>query len=330
MLDYWFSDDEENAPDATSEIPFGMRRYSIPYAIPLYVKGTTCSYLQQVFRSGNIEMEHVHFSMIKKTDIRFGTRLPAFLFYFVLEGKSHITFDTFDKPLVLKTKAYFFHYIQAHGKHALHLREGEYTVLYFLLPMEAIDKITKENPALGLEQNVDDVVSGTVFPEIWITNIKMKRNLGEIILAKAGGVRLEMLLKARLLDLLYEYLENRLRPIQIPSLSKNDTNRFETLKTYILDNLDKPLNNKLLARLYGKNIVTFKRDFSYYFKIPPYAFIKRERLLLAKKMVLQTREPINSIALSVGYNDITGFNRSFKKMFGNTPVWFRKNEGGLE
>jgi two-component system, response regulator YesN len=48
------------------------------------------------------------------------------------------------------------------------------------------------------------------------------------------------------------------------------------------------------------------------------------RMEHAKTLLLQTDEPINDIAMSVGYIHAISFGRTFKKVVGVTPGDFRK------
>jgi AraC-like DNA-binding protein len=59
------------------------------------------------------------------------------------------------------------------------------------------------------------------------------------------------------------------------------------------------------------------------------SFLNEIRVVNAGKMILHTDMPIKEIAWSVGFNNITHFNRVFKQLNGVTPKEYRKNKDGM-
>ena len=53
------------------------------------------------------------------------------------------------------------------------------------------------------------------------------------------------------------------------------------------------------------------------------AYVKNYRLSVAQKMLIETDQSIEKIALSVGFYDIQHFSKIFKKEFGVSPIGFR-------
>lgn len=53
------------------------------------------------------------------------------------------------------------------------------------------------------------------------------------------------------------------------------------------------------------------------------AYVKNYRLTVAQKMLIETDQSIEKIALSVGFYDIQHFSKIFKKEFGVSPIGFR-------
>jgi AraC family transcriptional regulator len=52
------------------------------------------------------------------------------------------------------------------------------------------------------------------------------------------------------------------------------------------------------------------------------------RLHLAAVRLRRTAEPVSAIAFDCGFNDLSTFNRRFKRMIGETPAAFRAGRGG--
>lgn len=55
------------------------------------------------------------------------------------------------------------------------------------------------------------------------------------------------------------------------------------------------------------------------------SYVVERRLQVAARFLVQTDERISQIAYSVGFNDISNFNHSFKRRFGMSPGEYRKS-----
>jgi len=72
-------------------------------------------------------------------------------------------------------------------------------------------------------------------------------------------------------------------------------------------------NEKYLGRLFKKETgQTFKE------------YINKKRIQIAQNMLLNTNYTVTEIAVQTGYNNVTYFNRIFKKIKGVTPTAYRK------
>lgn len=81
------------------------------------------------------------------------------------------------------------------------------------------------------------------------------------------------------------------------------------------------------ARLSGRSLATFNRDFRKIFKMPPYQWIKQQRLALAMRLLTYTRKTPSVVYLEVGFEDLAHFSRSFKQHFGLNPSAVQKQTG---
>jgi AraC-like DNA-binding protein len=78
-----------------------------------------------------------------------------------------------------------------------------------------------------------------------------------------------------------------------------------------------PLNE--LAKLSGRSIATFHREFKRTFNTSPHQWIKERRLLKAKELLTLTNRKPSDIYIELGFEDLAHFSRSFKKHFGKNP-----------
>jgi len=54
--------------------------------------------------------------------------------------------------------------------------------------------------------------------------------------------------------------------------------------------------------------------------------VREERMKRAKIMLRETNQTVESIATTVGYENVEHFNRLFKKAYGMTPVQYKKQK----
>jgi AraC-like DNA-binding protein len=78
------------------------------------------------------------------------------------------------------------------------------------------------------------------------------------------------------------------------------------------------------ARLCGRSLSTFKRDFRAVFQTSPGKWLLQKRLDYAAAMLGNVTLQITQIALESGFEDVSHFTRSFKRKFGVSPSGFRK------
>lgn len=71
------------------------------------------------------------------------------------------------------------------------------------------------------------------------------------------------------------------------------------------------------ARLSGRSISTFKRDFSKTFHETPEKWLKQQRLTEAKKLLQTTKLRPSDVYLHVGFENFSHFSNAFKNYFGH-------------
>ncbi len=107
---------------------------------------------------------------------------------------------------------------------------------------------------------------------------------------------------------------------------------FETLrrllvaKEYIEENLTREIYLAEIADIAYFSPFHFLRIFKEVFGMPPRQYIIDKRLQLARKLLNNTKKPINEIAIETGFKSSNYFSRLFKKTVGITPREFRERE----
>ncbi|HEX7847108.1 MAG TPA: AraC family transcriptional regulator [Chitinophagaceae bacterium] len=78
------------------------------------------------------------------------------------------------------------------------------------------------------------------------------------------------------------------------------------------------------ARMTNRSVSSFKRDFQAIYKTTPGRWLMDKKLEHAKKLLIQTTDPIASVAFDSGFENTAHFSRLFKQKTGVTPMEFRK------
>ncbi|WAC13498.1 helix-turn-helix domain-containing protein [Dyadobacter pollutisoli] len=98
---------------------------------------------------------------------------------------------------------------------------------------------------------------------------------------------------------------------------------LETMR-FVYVNLHLPLNVKLLAERVNLNSEYFSRLFEKHTGTRPLSFISETRIERAVHVMATSRASISEIASLTGFESLSHFTRTFKKVTGRTPGMYRK------
>lgn len=93
---------------------------------------------------------------------------------------------------------------------------------------------------------------------------------------------------------------------------------------YIEQNIAKKITLENLADFVGYSVYHFSRLFKKEVGVPPYDYVIKFRLDLAKHMLITTKKPIKDIAKACGYPSEINFYNIFRKNMGTSPNRFRQ------
>ncbi|HAM49637.1 MAG TPA: hypothetical protein DCP92_02675 [Nitrospiraceae bacterium] len=95
--------------------------------------------------------------------------------------------------------------------------------------------------------------------------------------------------------------------------------------SFINNNLSSTIPLKMLAKEANYSEYHFSRVFKKHTGMSPKKFVTFGRIERAKKLLIRKRDlNISQVAMEVGFNDVSTFNKSFKKLTGVTPSAFKK------
>jgi AraC-like DNA-binding protein len=97
----------------------------------------------------------------------------------------------------------------------------------------------------------------------------------------------------------------------------------EEAMQYIQAHSADPLSLPELAARYGLNPSYFSRTFSGHAGVPLVEYINRIRIQKSCQLLKRTEAGIVEIAMAVGYNNLSHFNRYFRRIMGQSPREYR-------
>ncbi|KFF10499.1 AraC family transcriptional regulator [Chryseobacterium soli] len=97
-------------------------------------------------------------------------------------------------------------------------------------------------------------------------------------------------------------------------------NIFETVQAHLYS----AISVADLAKLTGRSLSAFKRDFETQFNDTPANFIKEKKLEKALDLLQSTELSVSEICYEVGFQDTSHFTKSFKQKYNHSPSEYRK------
>jgi AraC-like DNA-binding protein len=85
------------------------------------------------------------------------------------------------------------------------------------------------------------------------------------------------------------------------------------------------ITNERLAEVSNMSLRAFERRFRAAFHVTPQRFLRRLRLRIASRSLIDTNDSLASIAIGCGFSDQSHFSREFRRHFGRTPRDYREH-----
>ena len=130
---------------------------------------------------------------------------------------------------------------------------------------------------------------------------------------------LNELLRLKFQELLLHLLEldtsGQLRAMLLHIYQGQKTDLSYLMSTYLL----KPLSMNELARLSGRSLSAFKRDFEEHFHTSPGHWIREKRLEHAHFLLRNTNKNVSEVSMEIGYESVSHFIKAYKQQYGFTP-----------
>lgn len=109
-----------------------------------------------------------------------------------------------------------------------------------------------------------------------------------------------------------------------------NSDRIEKIYNYVRDNYNTRIKLEDAANLLNMSIVSFSRLIKQRTGKSFVDFVNEIRLGYATRMLIETNKSISEICYECGFNNISNFNRTFRKKQNCTPSEFRTNFNGVK
>jgi len=140
---------------------------------------------------------------------------------------------------------------------------------------------------------------------------------------KLGNSIPQDLVDLKFSELLYNITLNPAND-ELSALLLDISNGVKMSIEYIMrKNFQYDLSLEAFARLCGRSLSSFKRDFKDHFDQTPAKWLIRKRLELAKSLLLSSQLNINQVCDESGFKNTSHFVKTFKQHFDFTPAQYR-------
>lgn len=187
------------------------------------------------------------------------------------------------------------------------------------------DKLLKRNQLRLIRQMLERSMKGIAFSADTIKNISPRI----LSLNQKNGFDSVM----ELISILHDLSSSRnMRTLSDSSFSNlhqpSNSRRVEKAFEYLNNNYDKPISLKEIAKLVNMTEVSFSRFIKKRTGSTYIDTLNEIRLGHASRMLIDTTHSIAEISFNCGFNNISNFNRLFKKKKNCTPKEFRESFSG--
>jgi len=144
----------------------------------------------------------------------------------------------------------------------------------------------------------------------------------------AGALLVETLGYALSAYLVRRYSASEARPKGAGTREKPlDARRLARVVAFIEQNVEQPLSVAEMARIACTSAAHFARSFKAATGETPHAFVSRQRLEHAKRLLARDASSISEIAYASGFSSQSNFARAFRQVTGVSPRDFRIRSG---
>ncbi|GGZ93256.1 helix-turn-helix domain-containing protein [Algibacter mikhailovii] len=200
--------------------------------------------------------------------------------------------------------------------------EDDYCTILFFITEDFIRNFVRKNEALINQNNID-------YKAVQIFPIDVTDSLNSLFLSVFNYFNMGDKIPKELVEIKFNEL---LFNITLNPNNHQLTSFFNALKKHEKTNIEDVMMKNFhydlqldeYARLCGRSLSTFKREFKEQFKATPGKWLTNQRLVYSKTLLENPELNVSEICYESGFKNTSHFNSSFKQKFGMPPNQYRK------
>lgn len=213
---------------------------------------------------------------------------------------------------------------------AVFIRKGAYTTRqYFEVDHCLLTFFISDDFIREFVRDIDRVSShngGSMQSQIFKLDINEALEslfVGMFTYLKMGNSVPKQLVELKFKELLLNIILNPRNQALTQFFSSLDQSRKTSLDYVMTNHFNYDLEVEDFARLSGRSLSTFKRDFKTTYQETPGKWLNAKRLEYAKKLLLTSDLNVNEVCSESGFRNSTHFIRAFKEKYNLPPRQFR-------
>ena len=109
-----------------------------------------------------------------------------------------------------------------------------------------------------------------------------------------------------------------------PPEMTDEEKTIQKARRWLQQNIDQTVNWEQLSTDQGMSLPTFRRHWNRYIQDPPAKYLSKIRIQEARRLLVESNDPISRVAAKVGIEDPLYFSRLFRSEMGTSPRDYRE------
>ena len=188
-----------------------------------------------------------------------------------------------------------------------------------MAPLKSGKRMIKPQLGAGLSDICDNLIA-LEHSDLTLSATQKEQEIAENTSDNRNNLIIQFEIKSRLL-LFFK------RVLQSGFILENNTSGRNTTEKEMISYIQQNFTRKISLKEFGNQFHLSEKYISRYFKehfhITISQYINHLRMEHARQLLQETTLPVTEVAMRCGYENVSYFIRSFKKMYGNPPLKYR-------
>ena len=188
-----------------------------------------------------------------------------------------------------------------------------------MAPLKSGKRMVKPQLGAGLSDICDNLIA-LEHSDLTLSDTQKEQKIAENTSDNRNNLIIQFEIKSRLLMFFK-------RVLQSGFILENNTSGRNTTEKEMISYIQQNFTRKISLKEFGNQFHLSEKYISRYFKehfhITISQYINHLRMEHARQLLQETTLPVTEVAMRCGYENVSYFIRSFKKMYGNPPLKYR-------